>query len=931
MCRESLPICLAFQIGEPFFWDIGRFIFSDEISSPIQIVCIYLNELDSGRLNETDVIFGDSANVKSLSASQCIPLLQKYFDHVTLPDCSFAVVEVFTSVLADQLCQFGNSEFFKVDAQQGMTGSTEARSGVVTALIDVAKEFATRSITVAKTVQRRNQVRASQIYNTTEEAEIEELADSLTNMQASSWEDSNHLLIVFQRQGGGGTISALYRDQTQVPDHINKLLASQHFGPSEDATIQYTDMSPDRLRVELEKLVRTSRKPLDIKDNYALTSDNMLKMALVVLRIRAHIPVVIMGHSGCGKTSLLSYLRQICEIPKRQFAVLNVHAGITADDIAQFVRSLRKLAADGEVWGFLDEINTCEHLGVITDLLCHRTFDGQPLDSSIKLMACANPYEKRRKLGKTAGLSSKFRWDKFAGLTYRVHPLPESMMDYIWDYGALRTQDETKYITTIMGSACSDAALLKTVELIAYSQQFIRNQDAFEMGQWQPGAEPDPEFEMHSVVSLRDVKRVRDLLEFFIGAPGDSANSMFEQRQAAGGYVCTGGGKRAHQQQRENLEEIDQALSTEQQGLLLALAHCYYSRLEKPELRQGYRKMIADVMKAGGDCPRYYEMPTKSTFETLLQTEQQDILDRMDFDVHPNIAHNGALLENVFISFVCIRIKLPVFVVGKPGNSKSLAMQLLNSSLRGPDSKDPLFRAMPGVYFVSFQGSEDSTSEGIIQIFEKAKKYLTDQEEQADAPEVIPVVLLDEVGPFPSTLASIATLNSLTGAAGVGLAEISRHNPLKVLHSLLEPAFGETAKVAVVGISNWALDAAKMNRAIHLSRPDPDERDLIMTGQKILGSFTRQDQDVGYLNKKMDVIATAYHTYYRTQRFANFHGLRDFYSLVKSMGSRNPDRHEYHDVSGTLLTLHTHILTIGLLDAWRSHCAGPYQLSRSEF
>ena len=38
----------------------------------------------------------------------------------------------------------------------------------------------------------------------------------------------------------------------------------------------------------------------------------------------------------------------------------------------------------------------------------------------------------------------------------------------------------------------------------------------------------------------------------------------------------------------------------------------------------------------------------------------------------------------------------------------------------------------------------------------------------------------------------------------VGLAEVSAHNPLKVLHTLLEP---EEAEVAVVGISNWALDA----------------------------------------------------------------------------------------------------------------------------
>jgi E3 ubiquitin-protein ligase RNF213 len=38
----------------------------------------------------------------------------------------------------------------------------------------------------------------------------------------------------------------------------------------------------------------------------------------------------------------------------------------------------------------------------------------------------------------------------------------------------------------------------------------------------------------------------------------------------------------------------------------------------------------------------------------------------------------------------------------------------------------------------------------------------------------------------------------------IGLAEISPHNPLKVMHSLLEPP-----RVATVGISNWSLDASK--------------------------------------------------------------------------------------------------------------------------
>ena len=72
----------------------------------------------------------------------------------------------------------------------------------------------------------------------------------------------------------------------------------------------------------------------------------------------------------------------------------------------------------------------------------------------------------------------------------------------------------------------------------------------------------------------------------------------------------------------------------------------------------------------------------------------------------------------------------------------------------------------------------------------------------------------------------------------IGLAEISPNNPLKVLHSLLEPP-----KVAVVGISNWALDASKMNRGITLSRPDPEEKDLVESAESINNQINEKHEE----------------------------------------------------------------------------------------
>lgn len=52
---------------------------------------------------------------------------------------------------------------------------------------------------------------------------------------------------------------------------------------------------------------------------------------------------------------------------------------------------------------------------------------------------------------------------------------------------------------------------------------------------------------------------------------------------------------------------------------------------------------------------------------------------------------------------VCILNKIPIFVVGKPGSSKSLAMELLTSNLNGKASESPFFRDLPAieVFFIN--------------------------------------------------------------------------------------------------------------------------------------------------------------------------------------------------------------------------------------
>jgi len=86
-------------------------------------------------------------------------------------------------------------------------------------------------------------------------------------------------------------------------------------------------------------------------------------------------------------------------------------------------------------------------------------------------------------------------------------------------------------------------------------------------------------------------------------------------------------------------------------------------------------------------------------------------------------------------------------------------------------------------------------------------------------------------GKNPDKYVSVVVLDE------IGLAEDSPLMPLKTLHPLLEDGVSSTddiqveeqlpERVAFIGISNWALDPAKMNRGIMLSRGLPDAEELV--------------------------------------------------------------------------------------------------------
>lgn len=180
-----------------------------------------------------------------------------------------------------------------------------------------------------------------------------------------------------------------------------------------------------------------------LDDGYVLTVDNLLKMFSIQLRMKFNLPVIIMGETGCGKSSLI---RNLCAILGAALHTLNVHGGMHDEDIIEWMTRRIEIAANmrdrnERVIVFLDEVNTCNCMGLFKEIVCDRCMNGVPLPDNIKVIAACNPYRLRTTKSlyggeEMAGLIYEHHGathsenvgtgikDPLRNLVYRVHPLP---------------------------------------------------------------------------------------------------------------------------------------------------------------------------------------------------------------------------------------------------------------------------------------------------------------------------------------------------------------------------------------------------------------------------------------------------------------------------------------------------------------------------
>ncbi|XP_043855804.1 E3 ubiquitin-protein ligase RNF213 isoform X2 [Dromiciops gliroides] len=764
--------------------------------------------------------------------------LQQLLIHCGMMDPSWSELQNFSRFLNYQLrdCE---ASLFCNPAFIGDT-LTGFKNFVVTFMILMARDFATPSLNISDQSSER------QVFNM-DDVNEEDIAPFCLRKR---WESEPHPYIFFNDDHTSMTFIGFHLQPNQnggidAISHLDGKVIKRNVMTQElyqglllqrvPFNINFDQLARSK-KLEILCMVLGIQWPMDPDETYELTTDNILKILAIEMRFRCGIPVIIMGETGCGKTRLIKFLSDLRRggIDAENMKLVKVHGGTSAATIYAKIREAEAVALVNRTQYqfdtilFFDEANTTEAVSCIKEVLCDKTVDGEPLleHSGLHIIAACNPYRKHTeemiKRLETAGLGYRVKADEtveklgsipLRQLVYRVHALPPSMIPLVWDFGQLNNMAERLYIQQIaqrlvysMGITQKDIHVI--TDILSASQSYMRKRD-----------------NECSFVSLRDVERCVEVFRWFYG------HSQFLLKKL---NVFL----RESNVNKSNFER-DPVLWS----LVLAVGVCYHASLEEKE---AYWDVIC----------RLFNGPYRDIKTVLDEISQIQDLFLSGVPLRTTIAKNLALKENIFMMVICIELRIPLFLVGKPGSSKSLAKTIVADAMQGQAAYSELFKELKQVHLVSFQCSPHSTPQGIIGTFKQCARF----QQGKNLQEYVSVVVLDEVG----------------------LAEDSPKMPLKALHPLLEDGCIDDdplphKKVGFIGISNWALDPAKMNRGIFVSRGTPNKKELIESAKGICCSDTLiQDKIKDYFAS----FAEAYEVVCETQD-KEFFGLRDYYSLIK--------------------------------------------------
>ena len=809
--------------------------------SRLQLVSKTLDSYTRGLLND-EIIEPNSTDI--IDIDNCNILINRYLTGTGTHLPNFYQKNIFINLLSDKFLGFHynknlppdimikNAKKLKIENYQKINSD---RGFIIYNLITHACTF---SKGFGENISK-SQERTEEIIQIEDYKKRKELTEELKKREDSHkfrYEEIKPSIISIDRKGKNIKIIPTCKKNSPEDNfltNLQKLLKVKEKGKikNEFLELRYPkELSSVELMDELLELIKGRMLSLElitkILSEYALTPDNFIKMILILDRINCDIPVILMGETGCGKTSLIKILANIIFKGnlKENLKILNIHSGIGDLEIIQFIKNIiqeselndnmkmismkdvynsmskeqkekylndkkvneetlfikyKKKLEKEKVWVFFDEINSCNSMGLLAEIFTKRTYFGQKIPKKFVFLAACNPYRPMGEMNKIDYTLIHKDQEK-RKLVYTVYPLPQNLLNFVLDFGNLTLDEEKKYIQIMVRKMMEKIMIDKeksdtskiidiAINSILSCQSYIKSTNDV------------------SAVSLREVKRFILFFKYFVVYLLNKKNTKDLNDHSIKFYNS-----------KTNYEIYKYAV-------ILSLYICYYLKLPDNKSRIDLLSILEKNNIFQEKFLLVPELEMDYVARNILESKENESLSK-------GIAKNKALLENLFSLYFCTVNKIPLIICGKPGSTKSLSQKLLQNALKGIASNTKLCKETKELVVFPYQGSLNSTAEEIKSVFKKAKNY------QKNNNDTIVMVCFEEMG----------------------LAEINKNNPLKVIHSELEINFdfeisddfeqnlfsrddNTTSKIAFFGTSNWSLDASKMNRVIFNILQEPDK------------------------------------------------------------------------------------------------------------
>jgi E3 ubiquitin-protein ligase RNF213 len=347
ICLSPLKVLNFVRTHEPLPAHVCPLLFDEQTlkSELIQRPTQYLQALESANVDLDHFSYN---NARFLNVRVCLELLLK---HSEIEQPSWFELVNFSSFLNTQLIDCEKSVYCDTALMgEDLPGF---KSFVVRFMIQMSHDFALPSLDTSNQSALR--------LNTSGD---EALFDLEQMQLRRKWENSPHPYLFFNPDGHTFTFFGFYvrrhtgeliDPNTEQTLFTNNLVLSRQLmhGISHQARNVLNERISEMTKLEkIKKLMSVmgieskggfgaSNQIKDPDPSYELTMDNLLKMLAIYMRLRANIPVIIMGETGCGKTRLIKYMCDLYKSPYestghhevKNMYLVKAHGGTTSEEI----------------------------------------------------------------------------------------------------------------------------------------------------------------------------------------------------------------------------------------------------------------------------------------------------------------------------------------------------------------------------------------------------------------------------------------------------------------------------------------------------------------------------------------------------------------------------------------------------------------------